>query len=428
MRLLMCLLASFVLIAAPVHAVDSTLPRGVVSEMPAEGPAVECEQGYMVPYTETLPGTDVQIEMVPVPGGVFTFGSSTEDDERGELELDAVQVELPPFWIAKHELTWEAYWPYMKLNDDFVKLQSIKNRLSSTNAAEAAAVKKAVENSPAIAEAIEQEVTYVDGVTAPTPLYDPGTTYEFGEDPKLPAATMTPYAAKQFTKWLGKTTGMQYRLPTEAEWEYAARAGSTGAYPEGVTADNLDEYAWYDDSSDWTTHEVGQLKANAWGLHDMLGNVAELVIDEYDEDLERPEADVLSWQQAVNWATSNEARVCRGGFYDSTAEDCRVTSRFYSDDSMWKAGDPNSPLSPWWYTDYPTTGVGMRIVRSLKPLPPEILARFWEFESDEIRQDVESRIAGGKGRGKLGPANPNLTKAQQELESDEVKSLLDGGQ
>lgn len=426
MRLSCCLFATL-LLTATSQAKDSALPRGVVSEKPTAGPAIEVEGGYMVPYTETLPGSDVKIEMVPVPGGVFTFGSAEDDEDRGEYELAAVKVEVPPFWIAKHELTWDAYWKYMKLNDVFVKLQSIKSRLGSSNADEAAKAKAAVDNSPAIAMAIDEEVTYVDGVTAPTPLYDPGTTYEFGEDPQLPAATMTPYAAKQFTKWLGRTTGLEYRLPTEAEWEYAARAGSTGAYPAGVTADNLGEYAWYEDSSDWTTHEVGQLKPNAWGLHDMLGNVAEWVIDEYNEDLERPEADVLAWEQAVIWATSNQGRVCRGGFYDSAAEDCRVTSRFYSEDELWKAGDPNSPLSPWWYTDYPTTGIGMRVVRSLKPLPPEILQRFWEFESDEIKQDVRSRIAGGEGRGKLGPANPNLTKAQQELEGDAVKALLDGG-
>ncbi|WP_425398923.1 formylglycine-generating enzyme family protein [Aeoliella sp.] len=425
MRLAACLLASLTFIGS-AGAKDSVLPRGVVSEKPESGPAIEVEGGYMVPYTETLPGTEVKIEMVPVPGGVFTFGSSPDDEDRGEYELDAVKVELPPFWIAKHELTWEAYWKYMKLNDDFVKLQSIKNRLTSTNPSEAAAAKNAVSSSPAIAAAIQQDATYVDGVTAPTPLYDPGTTYEFGEDPKLPAATMTPYAAKQFTKWLGKTTGQEYRLPTEAEWEYAARAGSTTAYPEGVTADNLGEYAWFEDSSDWSTHNVGELKPNAWGLHDMLGNVAEWVIDEFSEEIERPDADVLSWDQAVNWAKSNEARVLRGGFYDSAPEDCRVTSRFYSDDELWKSGDPNSPLSPWWYTDYPTTGVGMRVVRSLKPLPPETLKRFWDFESEATREDVQSRIAGGKGRGKLGPANPNLTKAQQELESDAVKSLLEG--
>ncbi len=428
MRYLLSLFLCVGLVALPVVAQDqavlTSMPKGVISNPPDSGPSVKIDSGWMVPYTETIPGTDVAIEMVPVPGGVFTFGSSPDEAGRGEYELAAVEVELPPFWIAKHEVTWAAYWPYMKLNEDFAKFETIAGSLASENALVAAAAREVVEKLPAIAATLDEEATYVDGVTAPTALYDESTTYECGQDPQQPAATMTPYAAKQFTKWLSKTTGVQYRLPTEAEWEYAARAGTDTAYPTGDDMAGLDDVAWYDENADYVTHNVGEKQPNAWGIHDMIGNVAEWVIDEYTDEPHRPAGDTLTWAEVINWPTRNEARVVRGGFYDSTAEELRSTSRFYSEDVDWKSSDPSSPLSPWWYTDYPSTGVGFRMVRSLEPLSPELIAKFWEFNSPEIKEDVENRIAGR--RGKLGPANPNLPKAQAALEDQAVKALLEG--
>ncbi len=405
---------------------DSTseLPLGIVADKPETGRFVEVDRRFMVPYATTLPGSDVAIEMVPVPGGVFTFGSSPGDADRGEFELDAVEVRLPPFWIAKYETTWAEYWQYMKLIDDFAKFESIATSLKSDKPKLAHAAKQIVANLPAIAATLDEQVTLVDGITAPTPLYDPSTTYEHGEDPQLPAATMTPYAAKQYTEWLSKVTGQQYRLPTEAEWEYVARAGSTTSYPTGDQVETLDDYAWYDENSDFATQKVGQKKPNAWGIHDMIGNVAEWVIDEYDDEPAQATGQVLTWEQAIRWPSSEEGRIARGGFYDSVAEDVRSTSRLYSEDGDWKIEDPNQPKSPWWYTEYPSTGVGFRVVRSLDPLPGHVIAKFWEFNSPEMEEDVTKRVDGG--RGKLGPANPTLPKAQGELEDELVTNLLEG--
>lgn len=430
-RFTLSMLCTLIALARPVwlfadESGQAQLPKGVVATEPTSGRSVKVEGGWMVPYEETIPGTFLSVKMVPVPGGVYTFGAAPDDENRGDYELDAVQVKLEPFWIAVHEVTWSLYWSYMELNDDFTKLETIKARLASDDPDKAAAARQVLQKSQAIAQAVSAEVTMVDGVTAPTPLYDPSTTYECGEDPQQPASTMTPYAAKQFTKWLSRVSGQQYRLPTEAEWEYAARAGSQTAYPWGNDEQGVEEHAWYEGNADYVTHKVGQLKPNAWGIHDMIGNVAEWVIDEYSDELERPADKTLTWDQAVHWTTSNEARICRGGFYDSAVEDCRSTSRFYSEDADWKASDPNSPLSPWWYTDYPSTGVGIRVVRSYKRLSPELEKRFWEFESEEITEDVESRVAGG--RGKLGPANESLPAIRDDLKISDAEKLLGSGE
>src|SRR5690606_33122064 len=232
-------------------------------------------QGFMVPYTVTLPGTGVQFEMIPVPGGEFEMGSPEDEEGRGETDLPRRKVKLPPFWIAKHEVTWEEYWNYMQLNDDFAKVQAVRTLLNSNEEAQRSrreVAEAVIADKPRVASAVEKEPTHVDGVTAPTPLYDPSATYESGKEPRKPAVSMTPYAARQYTKWLSRTTGVDYRLPTEAEWEYAARAGSTTAYPFGEDAEGLDEYAWFGDNSDGMSQLVGQKKPNIWGLHDMLGN------------------------------------------------------------------------------------------------------------------------------------------------------------
>jgi formylglycine-generating enzyme required for sulfatase activity len=116
----------------------------------------------------------------------------------------------------------------------------------------------------------------------------------------------------------------RYRLPTEAEWEYAARAGTTGAYSFGDDADSLGRYAWYEDNSGDKTHPVGQKEPNAWDLYDMHGNVFEWVLDWYDATYysRSPGND----PQGPSFGLR---RVFRGGSWNGFAEDCRSANRDY---------------------------------------------------------------------------------------------------
>jgi formylglycine-generating enzyme required for sulfatase activity len=129
--------------------------------------------------------------------------------------------------------------------------------------------------------------------------------------------------AQEFIKRLNQKEGHnRYRLPTEAEWEYAARAGSASAYSFGDDTGQLVRYAWYGVNSGNKTHPVGQKEPNAWGLYDMYGNVIEWVQDWYGE---YPRKDVTDY----SGPSSGSRRVRRGGGWDYDAESCRSAIRIY---------------------------------------------------------------------------------------------------
>lgn len=365
---------------------DSDFP-GLVKEKPSDGPFVETDRGYMVPFKMTIPNTDIEYEMIPIPGGTVLMGSPDSEEGHTEMEGPQVSVQVEPFWMGKHEVTWAEYQRFMRLHDIFKRFKdegirkiTDENRLSA--------------------------------IAAPSNLYDPGFTYDAGDGPKEPAASMTQFAAKQYTKWLSLMTGHFYRLPTEAEWEYACRAGTTTAYSFGDSADDLEEYAWFEDNADWERHDVGSKKPNAFGLFDMHGNVAEWVLDQSYEGGFSHLADKENLTAASAFVQPDETygRVAKGGMFESTADQCRSASRLISEEE-WKDNDPNVPKSPYWYTNYPATGIGFRLMIPLTaPETAEGKESYWKADLAEI-QEIVDRRAEAEGRGAIGLVDGDLDKA-----------------
>ncbi|NCF30926.1 MAG: SUMF1/EgtB/PvdO family nonheme iron enzyme, partial [Bacteroidetes bacterium] len=203
-------------------------------------------------YIESVPGTDEKVEMVFIPGGTFTMGSPKSEQGHFGDEGPQHQVEIDPFWMGKFEITWDLYELFVARNIDSKKPQQAKGK--------------------------EVDID-VDAVTGATQPY---TEMSFGMGVEgYPAICMTQLAAAKFCEWLSAMTGNFYRLPTEAEWEYACRAGTKTAYSFGDDPADLDIYSWYEGNSGGAYHQVGQKKPNPWGLYDMHGNVSEWTFDQY---------------------------------------------------------------------------------------------------------------------------------------------------
>lgn len=382
---------------------------GLVAEEPTDQPSVATDVGFMVAYTEQIPGTDVNFEMVPIPGGEFLLGSPSDEAGRSEDEGPQVTVSVPPCWVGKCEVSWAEYKAYMNTYSGLKSLNSMRVEMRRFGEE----TEKLAEL-PRVKNYLKNESLDVDGVTAPTPLYEPDVTYSYGEDANQPAVTMSQFAAKQYTKWLSGITTREYRLPSEAEWEYAARAGTTTPF-SFATANSLDEYAWYAENSDDQLNAVGTKLPNAWGLHDMHGNVAEWVLDEYEAAHYATLGEKTTAQKAVKWPTQLFPRVIRGGCWFDEASKCRSAARHPSDDPEWTLSDPNLPVSPWWFTEEPASGVGFRVLRPLAPMSAEMKTKVWDADIADIEQDVADRLQ--EGRGTRSSANAELPTALQELDA-----------
>lgn len=385
-----CLPLLLILVLPCSSSVEATeVPKselGIAKEKPATGPSVKVAKGYMVPYSIQIPGSDVSFRMVPVPGGTFLLGSPQSEADRGEDEGPQIEVTVDPMWVGEKEVSWAEYKEFMKLYAIFKDFEGQGIRVVDPK-------------------------NKVDAVTAPTELYDPSFTFEYGEEPEQPAVTMTQYSAQQYTKWLSRVLGQQYRIPTEAEWEYACRAGSDKAYSWGDTAEPIDDYAWYFDNADDGAPPVGSKKPNAFGLHDMHGSVAELTVNAYTEDgyTKFKTGKSVNATDVVAWPKTSSPVVIRGGSWEMDPEQLRSAARLSSDDKEWKTEDPNFPKSPWWFTSDPTRGIGFRLFRSYTPLDEKTLANFWKANSSDVVEDVESRLLGG--RGVLGLVDEDLPDA-----------------
>jgi formylglycine-generating enzyme required for sulfatase activity len=348
----------------------------------ADAPAT----GDMKPFTQQMPGPDgVSFDMLPVPGGKVKLGSPDSEKSRKDDEGPQVEVAIEPFYMGKYEVTQAEYTAFL-------------NRYN--------AITSGAANIPQDKQA--------DAVTYPTPLYEleAGPFFQrMGRGGKYPAVIMSHYAARQYTKWLSKKTGRFYRLPTEAEWEYACRAGTTTAYSFGDDPKQLDDHAWYYDNSplkgENAYREVGQKKPNPWGLFDMHGNVAELVIDQYADDWYKSlkeKGEPVKAADAVNWPTKQYPRLARGGGYESDAEDLRSAARNELKGTDINKRDPQLPRSPFWYSN--GFAVGMRLVSPVKEPTAEEKQKYWD--------ELDKQTA-------------NVLKQKTDRERKEVVTPDDGG-
>jgi formylglycine-generating enzyme required for sulfatase activity len=289
-------------------------------------------------YRDTIPGTTISFEMIAIPGGKFLMGSPQNEKGRRQDENPLHSVEIDSFWIGKYEIMWDEY-------ELFVYPELAKQNKFSDQA---------------------NKYVKVDAVTQPTPPYE-DMSFGMGKS-GYPAVNMTQYAALMYCKWLTAKTGHFYRLPTEAEWEYACRSGSNTAYSFGDDVGQLNEYAWYNKNSSEKYHKVGTKKPNNWGLFDMHGNVAEWTLDQYIPDFYSSLKEISS----NPWANPDKLypRTVRGGSWADEASELRSAARIGSQ-PKWKERDPQIPKSDWWNTD--ASFVGFRIIRPLKdPSPAEI--------------------------------------------------------
>ena len=299
--------------------------------------------GAMADYASKVPRTGADYHMVAIPGGEFLMGSPPGESHRTAAEGPQSKVTVGPFWIGKYEVTWDEYEPFMITQVDRKKHGA------------------RVDFDPAVH-------TIVDAVSQPTAPY---MEMSFGMGQSgYPAISMTQHAASKYCQWLSAQTGHFYRLPTEAEWEYACRAGTTTAYSFGDDPGQLGQYAWYYDNSNEKYQKVGKKKPNAWGLHDMHGNVMEWTLDQFSPDYFREIAPSNPFLKPDKLYP----RAVRGGGWDDDPENLRSAYRKGSD-PIWKQQDPQLPKSIWYHTD--AQWLGFRIIRPLEVPSVEEMYLLW---------------------------------------------------
>ena len=296
-------------------------------------------------FDEKIPGTSVAFKMIAIPGGQFVMGTPADEPYRREDEGPQINVAVDSFWMGEIEVSWNEY-------------------LAFFNATSSQGRKEAV-------EVVEpKETDAISGATPPWGAPDQG----WGKGTR-PAITMSFHAAETYCRWLSQVTGKKYRLPTEAEWEYAARGGTGSAYffegsPKDYETDGffkkifgadttvINSYVVYTENSPAKTQEPLKVKANQFGLKNMLGNVSEFCLDFYDPTVysKYPKTVVKNPRGPRNGLE----HVVRGGAYNYSAKDLRAGRRDFTRTKDWLVTDPQIPKSIWWYSD--SKNVGFRVV------------------------------------------------------------------
>jgi formylglycine-generating enzyme required for sulfatase activity len=300
-------------------------------------------------YRQEIETSNLNFEMLPIRGGDFFMGSPQNDAKRGKNELLSHKVKVSDFWMGKYEVTWDEYELWM-INLD-------KDNREYNN--------KPSDRGDALS----------DAVTKPTAPY---VDMSFGMGKSgHPAICMTQLSAKMYCMWLSARTGQFYRLPTEAEWEYACKAGTTTAYSFGDDSKELSNHSWHVGNSRFQYQRVGSKSPNPFGLYDMHGNVWEWVLDQFTP----PSSSVPSGIRENPLVSPNTLypRVVKGGSWDDGAISHRSASRMGSEEA-WKQQDPQIPKSVWYHTD--ALFVGFRVVRPREIPSIEDIEKFWPSEED----------------------------------------------
>ena len=299
-------------------------------------PMARAQETNFTSYEQPMPGASIRFKMVPIQGGEFLIGSAANEKGRNTDEGPQKKLIIAPFWMSAYEVTRDEL-------DIFLKDETISQNVS------------------------------VDAITRPSPQYV-DLSWGMGKEGGYPANSMSQYAAIMYCKWLYQKTKIFYRLPTEAEWEYACKAGTQSAYFFGNNAADLDKYAWYEKNSNNTFHKVGEKLPNPWGLYDMLGNMTEWTLDHYDSNAYEK---IINNEFKVAPQSAKYPKTLKGGSFLDAAASLRSSKRIHSD-PIWNRRDPQIPKSKWWLTE--AKQVGIRLVRPLKePSEQEVQAFFKSY-------------------------------------------------
>ena len=335
------------------HSKNTSFAKSVVTNSEIYQQAAEVTS--FEDFTEYIPGTPASFRMKAIPGGAFQMGSAKKEAFHKEDEAPVRNVTVSKFFMGETQVTWDMYI--------FFQLETMSEGRTRPEAV--------------YANNTNPEVDAISGPTPPFGAPDQG----WGQGDR-PALTMTHYAAETFCQWLSKKTGRKYRLPTEAEWEYAARGGTEtpyffpgnpkkfsdqGFWRKFFDADTavINSFAIYEKNSNGRTHPASMSGPNPFGLRSMYGNVLEYCQDVYAEDAYgQTPLDVIDPTGPARSPGPNQAAgeeyVVRGGLYNSDAADLRSAARFKTDHEAWLKTDPQQPKSIWWYSDI--KGIGFRLV------------------------------------------------------------------
>lgn len=284
-----------------------------------------------------IPGSTLSFEMITVPRSTYEIGSPDSEAGRSPDEGPQKTVTVDAFQIGQFEVSNDAYtiFRYVDRDSDSTAVEGVRFD--------------------------------VDAVARPSTPYEDPAHGMSGRG--FPAVGMTQWGALHFAKWVSDKTGQFFRLPTEAEWESACRAGTA----DWSLDEEKEEIAWFKSNSDGVLQRMGTRSPDALGVYDLLGNAAEWTLDQYDANFYASlegGALVNPWRQPERL----HPRTVRGGAYDDDASALRCSARKESD-LVWKRRDPQIPKSFWWNTDAPF--VGFRLVRPINQPTKEEQNEFW---------------------------------------------------